>query len=323
MTVLGILSGLLLAATTVQAAGSFTVEETQVADRKAVFATVESVDTVSARARIGGTIGELRVDEGDAVEAGDVIAVVVDDRLAPQIGAVNARAASLDAQLSQARIDLERAESLFDRGIFPQARLDQARTQVEVLQGQLDSARQERAVLVQQSREGDVLSPATGRVLDVPVTSGSVVLPGEAIATVASDLYLLRLRLPERHARSIAEGDTVEVGESVLEGEVAATGRIRQVYPRIADGRVVADAVVEGLGDYFVGERVRVYVAVDERPALIVPEDFLVNRYGIDYARVRMAGGESVDVVVQRGQVHETGVEILSGLAAGDVLVQP
>lgn len=319
----GLAASLLLAATALQSADTHTVELSQIADRKAVFATVESVDTVTARARIGGTIGELRVDEGDAVEAGAVLAVVVDDRLAPQIGAANANAAALDAQLAQARIDLDRAQDLFDRGIFPQARLDQAQTQVDVLENQLGSARQQRAVLVQQSREGDVLSPATGRVLSVPVTSGSVVLTGEPVAVIASELYLLRLRLPERHARSIAEGDAVEIDGAALTGSVAATGQIRQVYPQIEDGRVVADAIVDGLGDYFVGERVRVHVAVDERPAILVPADFLTTRYGVDYARVRTADGSETDVVVQRGLATPEGVEILGGLTAGDVLVRP
>ena len=323
----GLLAAMTLAAATAQAGAqsneTFTVSQSLIADRKAVFATVESVDTVAARARIGGTIGELRVDEGDAVAAGDVLAVVVDDRLAPQIGAANASASALAAQLEQARIDLARAEDLFERGIFPQARLDQARTQVDVLEGQLASARQERAVLVQQSREGDVLAPSAGRVLNVPVTSGSVVLPGEAVATIASELYLLRLRLPERHARTISEGDTVTVDAAALTGDVAPTGRIRQVYPRIEDGRVVADAVVDGLGDFFVGERVRVYVEVDERAAFVVPEDFLINRYGVDYVRLREADGHAVDIVVQRGRVTPDGVEILGGIAEGDVLVQP
>jgi len=323
----GLFAAIALAAIPVQAYAqsgeTFTVSESLIADRKAVFATVESVDTVAARARIGGTIGELRVDEGDAVAAGDVLAVVVDDRLAPQIGAANASASALAAQLEQARIDLTRAEDLFERGIFPQARLDQARTQVDVLEGQLASARQERAVLVQQSREGDVLAPSAGRVLNVPVTSGSVVLPGEAVASIASDLYLLRLRLPERHARTIEEGDPVTVDAASLTGDVAPTGRIRQVYPRIEDGRVVADAVVEGLGDFFVGERVRVYVEVDERVAFLVPEDFLINRYGVDYVRLREADDRAVDIVVQRGRTTPDGVEILGGIAAGDVLVQP
>lgn len=319
----GLILSLVLATASLQSAETHTVEQTEISDRKAVFATVESVDTITARARIGGTIGQLQVDEGDSVEAGDVLAVVVDDRLAPQIAAANATANALAAQYAQAETDLERAEDLHERGIYPQARLDQARTQVEVVQGQLAAARRSRDVLVQQSREGDVLAPASGRVLAVPVTSGSVIMPGEAVATIASDLYLLRLRLPERHARSISEGDPVEIGMSALGNEVASTGRIRQVYPRIEDGRVVADAVVDGLGDFFVGERVRVHVTVDARHAILIPADFIDTRYGVDYVCLQLGNGHVTEIVVQRGLETARGVEILSGLSAGDVLVQP
>ncbi|MEN0654261.1 efflux RND transporter periplasmic adaptor subunit [Hyphobacterium sp. WM6] len=307
----------------VQSADTFEVRETLIGDEKAVFATVESINTIPARARIGGTIGELLIDEGDMVEAGQVLAVVVDQRLSPQIGAINSRAAALESQLDQARSDLRRAQDLFDRGIFPQARLDEAETAVSVLENQLASARQERAVVVQQSREGDVLAPSDGRVLNVPVTAGSVVMAGEAVATIAADLYVLRLRLPERHARFINEGDEVRVDDGALTGGVAPTGFIRQVYPRVEDGRVVADAMVDGLGDFFVGERIRVHVALDQRPAIVVPADFLTNRYGVDYARLRAADGETRDIVVQRGQETPDGIEIVSGLSAGDVLVRP
>jgi RND family efflux transporter MFP subunit len=278
---------------------------------------------VPARSRIGGVVGELRADEGDAVEAGDVLAVVINEQLAPRIGAVNARAEALEAQLDQARVDLQRAEDLFNRGIFPQARLDEARTGVEVAENQLQSARQERAVLVHQSREGDVLAPAAGRVLEVQLTQGAVVMPGEPVAVIAADLYVLRLRLPERHARSIEEGDEVRIGEAGLGGEVASTGFIRQIYPRIEDGRVVADALVDGLGDFFVGERVRVHVAVETRPAILIPPDFLTTRYGVDYVRRLDADGHESDIVVQPGLMTPEEVEILSGLAAGDRLVRP
>lgn len=329
MRLTGLIFPLALAALTLpatalaQTGATYTVVQQQVVDRKAVFATVESIDVVSARARIGGTIGELRVDEGDAVEAGDILAVVVDARISPQIGAMNGQVSALESQLAQARIDLTRAQDLFERGIFPQARLDQARTAADVLEGQVAASRQNRNVLVQQARQGDVLAPASGRVLQVPVTSGSVVLPGEAVAMIASELYLLRLRLPERHARSISEGDTVMVDVSDLTGDVSPSGYIRQVYPQIEDGRVIADAVVEGLGSYFVGERVRVYVAVDERAAILVPSEYLATRYGVDYVRLQHGDGSHSDIVVQRGLDSGDGIEILSGLAAGDLLVQP
>ncbi|MGR3640026.1 efflux RND transporter periplasmic adaptor subunit [Alterinioella nitratireducens] len=305
-----------------QTAPVLEVTTTMIADRKAVFATVESVDTLTARTRIGGTIAELMVDEGDSVAAGEVLALVVNDQMAPQIASASSQADALEAELVQAREDLARAEDLFERGIVAQTRLDQAQTAVAVLEGRLAAANQARDVLVQQEREGAVLAPAAGRVLDVRSPQGSVMLPGEPVAIIASDRYLLRLNLPERHARTIAEGDEIEVAGAALGADVAPTGVIVQVYPRIENGRVIADAEVDGLGSFFVGERVRVHVTVERRETIILPRAYISTRFGNDFVTVETEEGRH-DIVVLLGAETPQGVEILTGLSVGDRVVRP
>lgn len=305
-----------------QTAPVLEVATTMIADRKAVFATVESVDTLTARTRIGGTIAELIVDEGDSVAAGEVLALVVNDQMAPQIASASSQADALEAELVQAREDLARAEDLFERGIVAQTRLDQAQTAVAVLEGRLAAANQARDVLVQQEREGAVLAPAAGRVLDVRSPQGSVMLPGEPVAIIASDRYLLRLNLPERHARSISEGDEIEVAGAALGADVAPTGVIVQVYPRIENGRVIADAEVDGLGSFFVGERVRVHVTVERRETIILPRAYISTRFGNDFVTVETEEGRH-DIVVLLGAETPQGVEILTGLSVGDRVVRP
>ncbi len=306
----------------------FTVAAAPIADEKAVFATIESVNMIPARARLDGTVTDLRVDEGDVVTAGQVIAVIVAGQLDPQIASAAARIAAVEAELAQARLDLQRTEVLAARDAAPRAQLDEARTRVAVLESQLSAAGQERGVLMERSREGDVQAPADGRVLRVPVVEGTVVRPGETIADIALDTRVLRLRLPERHARTIAVGDPIRLGGAALGGALSAQGEIVQVYPEIQNGRVVADARAEGLGDYFVGERVRVYLAVDEREAILVPRSFIRTRFGVDYALLAGAAGAAREVVVQMGPVRPAAdipdaVEILSGLGPGDVLIAP
>jgi hypothetical protein len=90
----------------------------------------------------------------------------------------------------------------------------------------------------------------------------------------------------------------------------------------------VADAVLEGLGDYFVSERIRVWVSAGERMAFVIPAGFIATRFGVDYVRVQSAGGAERDIPVQRGRELPRpdlpdGIEILSGLKAGDRLVGP
>jgi hypothetical protein len=106
------------------------------------------------------------------------------------------------------------------------------------------------------------------------------------------------------------------------------SGKIVQVYPELQGGRVIADAEAPGLGDYFVGERARVWISAGKRPGVVVPTGFVFARFGLDFVAVKGSDGKPVDVVVQRGSAAALdgggdGVEILAGLAAGDVIVKP
>lgn len=332
LTLAGLFSGAVAVAPWTAGAGEYFVAPIAVEDRKSVFGRVESRDLVPARARIGGSVLSIDVDEGSAVSAGQVIAVIGDEKLRLRLDANNAAVRSLMAQLENARTEFDRNQRLFDSGVIAKARLDQLRTQVDVLTGQLGSANAERAVVVQQAKEGQVLSPTGGRVLRVPVTANSVVMAGDTVATVAGGGYFLRLALPERHAARIAPGDAVLVGARGIDAPLPAdgqglrTGRLVKVYPQIENGQVLADVEVDGLGDFFVGERTLVWIAIDKRQILAVPPTALAVRSGIDYVRLTTAQGPA-EVAVVAGQTFETAggprVEILSGLAPGDRVVVP
>lgn len=302
------------------AAQTLRVEPAEVADYKAVFATVESLDRASARTRIAGTLVELAVEEGDAVEAGEVIAKVEDPKLGLELAALDAQIRALEAQRALAATELERARELRRRQAVPQARLDEAEANFRVVEANLAAMRAQRRVVEERLAEGAVLAPRVGRVLSVPVTAGMVAMPGEIVAELAVEPWLLRARLPERHARFVRVGQRVRIGQRGLgPGEPVGEGRIVKVYPELEAGRVVVDIEAAGLGDYFVGERARIEIEADRRTVFVIPPDYVFSRYGVDH--VRLADGR--EVVVQRGLPRDGGVEILSGLIAGDVLVPP
>ena len=127
-----------------------------------MFATVESLNVVPARARIGGTVAVLSVRNGDPVTQGQVLAVVGDPKLALEMSALEAQIAGAQSQLLQAQSDLARAETLLRQGSGPRVTYDQARTAVDVATSTLRARTAGRDVIRQQMVEGEVLAPVVG-----------------------------------------------------------------------------------------------------------------------------------------------------------------
>jgi len=307
---------------------AFIVRVAPVEDEKSVFATVQSTYTVPARVRTAGTIMELKVRKGDAVTQGQVIATVGDPRLSLQIKSYAAQVAAAKAQLDQAKIEFDRAQRLVGAGAIARNAFDQARTAYGVAQSNLNSLNAQRAVVVEQQVQGEVLAPTSGRVITVPVTAGTVAMAGDVVATVAEQNFVLRLEVPERHARFLKVGDPVRLDGTDIGLAGPHEGTINLIYPEVENGHVVADASVPGLSDYFVGQRVRVWVPAGKRQAILVPENLIRTRAGIDYAKVWTAKDGAIEVPVQRGQdMAGAGkapqVEIIAGLAPGDRLLKP
>ena len=299
-------------------AGTLVVQPVVVPEWKAVYGRVEARDSLAARARVGGTLVSLNVSEGDMVKAGQRIAVVRDDKISFQISALDAQLKALGAQLQNAEADLARGQTLVDKGVTTSQRLDQLRTQVDVFRNQIASTEAQRQVVIQQGAEGDVLAPADGKVLTVPVTKGSVLMAGETVATLGGGGFFLRLAIPERHAALLEQGASlaVETARGSLEG------RLAKIYPLIEGGRVTADVEVPGLPTDFVDARLLVRVPVGTRRAILVPANAIVSQSGIDTLRVASNGDETARTVVI-GERTGDNVEILSGVSAGDTVVLP
>jgi RND family efflux transporter MFP subunit len=314
------------------AAAEFVATATIVPELKAVFGEGESRTVLPARARIGGTIQEIKVTEGSEVKQGEVVGRVTDEKLALQLDAANAKIKELKSSLDNAQTEFDRVQQLFARGVASQSQIDQARTRYNVSVSQVAAAEAAKAVIEQSTREGDILAPATGRVLTVPVRVGSVIMAGEPIARIASGGYFLRLLLPERHAMEIKEGGSVLIAERGLSPAKSGTlatarqGRIVKVYPEITGGRVTADVDVAGLGDYFVNERTLVWIPVGKRQVIAVPPQAITTIHGVDYVRLATKDGP-LDVAVILGETFpdDNGpkVEILTGLHDGDRVILP
>ncbi|HEY1223937.1 MAG TPA: efflux RND transporter periplasmic adaptor subunit [Brevundimonas sp.] len=299
-----------------------TVAEALIDAVKPASAVVVSRDLGEARARIPGTLSQLNVREGDTVRQGQVIGVVTDNRVGLETAAYGAQVAAAEAEAARARADLSRTQTLFDRGIYAQARLDQAIAASRAADAQVRAAHALRSASAETGAQGRILAPTSGRVLTADVPAGSVVSAGQSVATITAGPLVLRLELPEAQGRNLRVGQSVIVSSGDLPG--VGAGTIAQVYPAATAGQTVADITVAGLDSNRVGQRVTVQVPIGQRRALVLPRRFVSTRYGIDFVRTIDRAGRVSEAPVQLvGPVADDRVEVLSGLRAGDVVLAP
>ncbi|MBP1750571.1 MAG: periplasmic component of efflux system [Deltaproteobacteria bacterium] len=186
--------------------------------------------------KVPGKISKLNVDEGDRVKQGDLLAelssgdvkTLADQNRAAweeakvklaelragsrrqEIGKARADSASLEADLTRARKDFERAEMLYNNGAISVSRFDAARSAYETRLGQVKSAKQQQSLVEEGPRREDIkaaelrvqqlaavvanteekladtrlFAPITGIVFRKNVELGEIVAPGAAVFVV-------------------------------------------------------------------------------------------------------------------------------------------
>ena len=167
------------------AAGSSVLDATGyvVARRQA---TVSSKDT--------GKIIEVLIEEGVAVEKGQLLARLDDSIPRAQLAlgrseleAARRRLDEIQVQIKQARLDLRRTEELAERELASQAGLDRARLSVEGLLARLESARQDIAVAERSlAVQRQVVEDAMIRAPFAGVVIAKAAQPGEMISPVSA-----------------------------------------------------------------------------------------------------------------------------------------
>lgn len=284
--------------------------------------------TLSAQA--SGRIAELRVKAGDKVKAGQVLAVV-DDR-ATQAGVAQTQAgfAQADAQLANARAHFERTRELREKGFVAQAALDTAQAQLRAATAGVAAARagQTQSSLAQGFTR--LTAPYDGWVLHTHAEAGTLAMPGSPVVTVyAPQPIRVVVHVPASQQALAHQAQRVEVLLPGTDG--------RWVEPAQRTNLPATDTVSQTVewrldlseadgADQMPGRNVQVRFvgapATNARERLLVPASALLRRGELTAVYLATAEGHPTAFVlrsVRLGADHgEAGVEVLSGLRAGD-----
>ena len=221
-----------LAAEPVRPVRVVTVEKREVGETVSLTGQVVAQDEVSLSFRIGGRMIERAVNVGDQVEAGQVIA-----RLDPEPGrnAVQTARANLTAamaQMTRARNDYERQETLLRQGWTTRERYDQALEALQATEAQVDSAQAQLNIAQDQLGYTELVADGPGAVTARGAEAGEVVAAGRMIVQLAREGGRDAVfDVPARVIQS-APADPVITVALASEPTARTTGRVREVSPQ-------------------------------------------------------------------------------------------
>ncbi len=283
--------------------------------------TVRSRTEVRPAAKLMARVLEVRVRAGDAVRAGDVLAVLDDRDVKARAEQARSALHAEEAQAAQARAEHDRVKGLFEREAATRRDLEAAEARARSAAAQAAQAGEALREAEVALGEAQVRAPAEGVVAEKLVEAGDTAVPGRALF-VLHDPSRLRLEalVPETCAAKLSVGMKVRVRMDVPPAEVEAS--VEEISPA-ADPRSrtfqVKASLPAGAG-FRAGTFGRFLQPCGKRKVLLVPAA-AVRRYGqIEMVRI-LQERRSVARHVKTGKAYGNRLEVLSGLREGETVV--
>lgn len=299
---------------------------------------VEAVRQTVLAAQVAGAVVALDVRVGDAVKAGQVLARI-DARAADQnTAASDAQVTAARALLDMATKDLERQQQLFQKRYISQGALERAESQFKTTQAQVAAQLAQAGATRTQSGFFVVKAPYAGIVSEVPVALGDMAMPGRPLVMLYDPTRLrVTVSVPQSAALGLQKGVAVRIQLPGLPADREWMTPSRMVVlPTVdpgthsvqlqlelapaaapAPGTAVDPASVLAPGLF---ARAWVPGAVGGPARLNVPARSVVRHAEMTGLYVVGADGRPVLRQVRLGSVQGDSVEILSGVAAGELI---
>lgn len=265
---------------------------------------------VKVLSEVEGRVLTLRVEEGDWVKNGQVLATLVRD---------DEQIAFKKAQLKEtnARAAFDRATELVDRELISREEFDKLKIDYEITGQELAEA--EWAL-----KKTTIVAPFSGRVTARMTQLGQHVRPGDELFQVTDyNPLIARIYLPERDVLGLEEGRTVQIRLDAAD-QVSFAGRIRQISPVVDTSTGTVKVTVEATEppkEVRPGSFVSVNIVRETHPeAVLLPREAVLRelqKAHVFVAEDDVAEKRSVTLGLEEGDL----IEVISGVEAGDQVI--
>ena len=264
----------------------------------------------------GLRLTDVRVNVGDVVKAGQVLATFSADTVQADVAQVRASLLEAQANAAEAAANADRARSLQATGALSQQQIQQFTTAEKTAQARVQAAQATLNAQQLRLKYTQVVAPDSGVISARTATVGAVVGSGtELFRMVRKGRLEWRAEVTSTELRRIQPGAKVSV--TAASGTVV-DGTVRMIAPTV-DPQTRNALVYVDLpqnADFRAGMFARGDFALGSSDALTVPQEALVVRDGFSYVFVVGAEQRVQMRKVQTGRRVADRVEVLSGLDA-------
>ena len=244
-------------------------------------------------------ITDVRVQVGDRVKKGQVLARIADDTVASEQAEAKAAVAELEASAAEAKANAERARDLREKGFYSAQLNTQYQTAQHTAQARLAAGQARlQAASLRMDKTG-VLAPDDGVISARSATVGSLTQPGqELFRLIRGGRLEWRAEVPSADLGKVQAGVVATLtapGGETVKGTVRAVAP--SVDPQTRNGLVYVD--LPAAGAVRAGMFARGEFQLAQSPALTLPQSAVLLREGFAYVFRIEAGPESTAKVVQ------------------------
>ncbi|HET6144245.1 MAG TPA: efflux RND transporter periplasmic adaptor subunit [Candidatus Acidoferrales bacterium] len=314
-----------------------TVQSSSAPDSLEAVGTVRAARTAEISSQSMGNIVEMRAQEGDHVQSGQVLAAIDDARLRASLQqseaaltAAHNAVSSAETELSLAQSTLKRYQQLFDKKSVSPQEFDEIKTRSQAAEARRDMARaaeeQAAAGLAQAKTALDntqVHAPFAGVITEKKAEAGAFASPGMSLFTLEdATRYRLEATVDENDIRVVRPGEAVPVQLDSIEG-AAIRGKVAQIVPAAdaASRSFLVKIDLPADGKLLSGLFGRAYFVRGTRTAVFVPRTAIIERGQLRGAYVVDANQIAQLRYVTLGDTSGEKVEVRSGLQVGEKLV--
>jgi membrane fusion protein, multidrug efflux system len=275
--------------------------------------------------RIAGKITERRVDIGERVKPGDVLARIDSTDYELAVKRADATLESAEKQVQTADLTLKRAQQLVAKNVAPKSQLEQAQLGYDQAASTRDSASSALDEARNQVAYGDLKSDMSGIVTAVNADVGQVVGSGTPVLTVAVDGEKeVQIAVPEMDIAHFTPGKAVKAS-FWSDATLILDGKVREVSGS-ADPQSRTFSVRVSLPNdprVLLGMTANIEASAENtQPFISIPLSALAEKDGqkIVWLVDRQAGTVHSQPV-RVADFSDEGVRVADGLKAGQTVV--